>query len=359
MVLPTENEGLSSKFIHDSHRPLIPNLPDDLALLCLSKVPRTFHNILKAVCRRWRHCLKLQSFYSLRNASGLTEGWLYVLWRDRMEHLHWNVLDPVKRRWMQLPPMPRKFSWRYGLSCEVLAGKLFVMGGCGKFRDPSNEVICYDPIANSWKEVTPMCTARCYFVTAVLNKMLYAIGGMGFGPGALMSWEVYDLEKDQWSYFDDPNIVADLGESLSCDGNIYVRHVSHGVIPDSYAAVYKSRTNTWVSLDTDMTKVWTGPAISVGSNVYMLDLTYGIKLMVLDKEAMSWNTSGRLSPHAICPPCRIASIETNLYIVGKGLKALVLNLEKIGTESGLLVTSTINGSRSSDDMVVSSNVLAL
>jgi hypothetical protein len=38
-------------------RGLIPALPDELALLCLARVPRAQHTILGAVCRSWRRLL--------------------------------------------------------------------------------------------------------------------------------------------------------------------------------------------------------------------------------------------------------------------------------------------------------------
>ncbi|KAE8036977.1 hypothetical protein FH972_009606 [Carpinus fangiana] len=37
--------------------PLLPGLPDDLAIACLIRVPRVEHRKLRLVCKRWRHLL--------------------------------------------------------------------------------------------------------------------------------------------------------------------------------------------------------------------------------------------------------------------------------------------------------------
>lgn len=58
--------------------------------------------------------------------------------------------------------------------------------------------------------------------------------------------------------------------------------------------------------------------------------------------------------------CRLAAIEKNLYVVGRGLKTLVLNTDKVGIgTAGLLVASSINGSPESEDVILSCHVIEL
>lgn len=58
--------------------------------------------------------------------------------------------------------------------------------------------------------------------------------------------------------------------------------------------------------------------------------------------------------------CRLAAIEKNLYVVGRGLKTLVLNTDKASTTSGgILVASTINGLPDSEDVILSCHVIEL
>ncbi|CAM0946243.1 unnamed protein product [Alopecurus aequalis] len=58
--------------------PLLPGLPDDLAIACLIRVPRAEHWKLGLVCRRWLRLLAGNYFYGLRRRHGLTEQWLYA-----------------------------------------------------------------------------------------------------------------------------------------------------------------------------------------------------------------------------------------------------------------------------------------
>ncbi|EFJ13650.1 hypothetical protein SELMODRAFT_122034 [Selaginella moellendorffii] len=338
---------------------LIPGLPDDLALRCLARAARQDHSALRSVCRRWCQILTSEQLPALRRGLGVAEGWLYALSRDKSECLSWHVLDPSKRKWMELPRLPEDLAGKFGLTCAVLGRELFVMGGCDKYEEPTAEVWRYDALKNRWSGAPRMEVARCHFVSGSSSDRLYAIGGMGLVSGALTSWEIFDKEKNHWSLYNDPNIVSDLGESLVLDGRIYVRHASPGIIPPFYAAVYDPQANAWDALDNQMTRQWCGPAVAVGGDVYMLDQTLGIKLMVLNRATGEWNTVGRLSPHSIRTPCRIAAVGKNLYVVGRGLKTMVLNLEEAGKHRGLLVTSSIEGLRSVDDVVVSCNVIEL
>ncbi len=58
--------------------------------------------------------------------------------------------------------------------------------------------------------------------------------------------------------------------------------------------------------------------------------------------------------------CRLAAIGKHLYVVGRGLKTLVLNTEKAWSGSeGLLVTSSINGLPECEDVVLSCHVIEL
>lgn len=59
-------------------RGLIPALPDELALLCLARVPRAQHAVLSAVCRSWRRLLQGRVLYDIRQELSLTEEWLFL-----------------------------------------------------------------------------------------------------------------------------------------------------------------------------------------------------------------------------------------------------------------------------------------
>lgn len=331
---------------------LIPGLPDDLAMLCLVRLPRKYHHILQGVCKKWRSFLTSRLFAALREKLGLSEGWVYVLSRDSSEYLHWHVLDPSQRRWMALPGMPDACSRMFGMACEVLDRQLYLIGGCGKYEDPTNEVHVFDALQQRWKEVAHMDLARCYLVSGALGGKVYAIGGAETTPGALTSWEIYDPHIDQWLSYDDPSIVQDVGESLVMDGKIFVRHISPTNDLFFYAATYDPVNNSWTLLDDEMTRRWYGPAVVVGEDTYMLDQTFGVKLLSLDKIKKCWDPVGRISPLSIRTPCRMAVVGSMLFLVGRGLKVFVLDMEKAQKSKGLLVTSSVMGLQCPADNVV-------
>ncbi|KAI5057101.1 hypothetical protein GOP47_0027116 [Adiantum capillus-veneris] len=320
-------------------------LPNDLATLCLVRLARKYHHTLRGVCKTWKSFVTSRLFVSMRKILGLSEGWIYVLSRDSSEYLHWDVLDPSQRRWMTLPPVPPSCSRRFGMACEVLDGQFFFIGGCEKYEDPTNEVHVFDSYQHKWKEVACMDVARCYLASGALDGKIYAIGGTGTMSGALTSWEMFDPEKSQWHSYDDPSIIQDLGESLVMDGKIYVRHVSPTDGLSLYAARYDSVSKVWTLLDDEMTKRWYGPAVVLGKDAYMLDQTFGVKLLTLDKANKCWDPVGRISPLSIKTPCRLAVVGSTLFVVGRGLKVLAIDMEKSWKATGLLVTSPIMGTQ--------------
>ncbi|CAN4114114.1 unnamed protein product [Withania somnifera] len=86
--------------------PLLPGLPDDLAIACLIRVPRVEHNKLRLVCKRWYRLLAGNFFYSLRKSLGIAEEWVYVIKRDRDGRISWHAFDPTYQLWQPLPPVP-------------------------------------------------------------------------------------------------------------------------------------------------------------------------------------------------------------------------------------------------------------
>lgn len=94
----------------DGQRPLLPGLPDDLAIACLIRVPRADHCKLRLVCRRWLRLLAGNYFYGLRGRLGLAEQWLYAFKSDGDGRVSWDVLDPAAAAWRSMPPVPAEYA---------------------------------------------------------------------------------------------------------------------------------------------------------------------------------------------------------------------------------------------------------
>lgn len=137
-------------------------LPDDIAILCLARIPRKYHANLKCVSKRWRELVCSQEWHSYRQKHNLAETWIYALCRDKSENRSFYMLDPnmSKKGWKRVQNLPPRSLKRKGMGFEVLGRKIYLMGGCGWIEDATDEVYCYDAAMNTWNEAPSLSTAR-------------------------------------------------------------------------------------------------------------------------------------------------------------------------------------------------------
>lgn len=90
----------------DSYYRLFPNLPDELSIQILARLPRICYSNVRLVSWRWRSAVSTSELFTLRKQLGKTEEWLYVLTKGQDDNLLWYALDPVSTRWQRLPPLP-------------------------------------------------------------------------------------------------------------------------------------------------------------------------------------------------------------------------------------------------------------
>ncbi|XP_015115676.1 kelch-like ECH-associated protein 1 isoform X1 [Diachasma alloeum] len=102
--------------------------------------------------------------------------------------------NPVNDQWRPCAPMsvPRN---RVGVA--VMDGLLYAVGGCSGTLY-HNSVECYDPETDTWSNIKPMHVKRLGVGVAVVNRLLYAIGGYD-GTNRLNSVECYHPENDEWT----------------------------------------------------------------------------------------------------------------------------------------------------------------
>ncbi|XP_052903109.1 kelch-like ECH-associated protein 1B [Anopheles moucheti] len=102
--------------------------------------------------------------------------------------------NPVTERWRPCSPMsvPRN---RVGVA--VMDELLYAVGGSSG-SDYHNTVEYYDPETDRWTLVQPMQSKRLGVGVAVVNRLLYAIGGFD-GKTRLASVERYHPENNAWT----------------------------------------------------------------------------------------------------------------------------------------------------------------
>lgn len=142
-----ENENQADVFC-----PLLPGLPDDIAMYCLALVPRSNFPIMGAVSKRWRLFIQSKEFLAVRKEAGKLEEWLFVLTSDANGGgSHWEILGGFGKGPCLLPPMPGP--GKTGYAVVVLDGNLLVMGGYvqnGGTRSVSSDVYQYDSRLNRY-----------------------------------------------------------------------------------------------------------------------------------------------------------------------------------------------------------------
>lgn len=129
--------------------------------------------------------------------------------------------DPLAQVWESVSPMMMA---RRGCAAAVLGGQLYVVGGeAGESLGMKavDAVERYDPVVGSWTAVTPMPTRRARCAAAVVNDVLYVVGGQVSGQAA-GTFESYSLLEDSWQkHLPMPTKRAGCGAAVA-QGNLYV-----------------------------------------------------------------------------------------------------------------------------------------
>jgi N-acetylneuraminic acid mutarotase len=179
--------------------------------------------------------------------------------------------DPATDNWKALMPMPSR---RGAASAAVVNGKIYVIGGAavhpgakdspllmGPDGTPHRSVGTveeYDVASDSWRERSPMPTARNHFAVAAVDGKIYAIGGRLASPfvglgSATDVVEEYDPATDSWGV-PRARMSTPRGSMIwgVYSGRIYVaggeRQDSQMTANYRTVEAYEPRTNQWFVL---------------------------------------------------------------------------------------------------------------
>uniref|UniRef100_A0A8D0MU40 BTB domain-containing protein n=1 Tax=Sus scrofa TaxID=9823 RepID=A0A8D0MU40_PIG len=128
--------------------------------------------------------------------------------------------------------------------CTSIAGLIYAVGGLNSAGDSLNVVEVFDPIANRWEKCHPMTTARSRVGVAVVNGLLYAIGGYD-GQLRLSTVEVYNPEMDTWTRVGSMNSKRSAMGTVVLDGQIYVCGGYDGNSSLNSVETYSPETDKW------------------------------------------------------------------------------------------------------------------
>ncbi len=147
--------------------------------------------------------------------------------------------------WRTLAPMPTA---RFAHRVAVVNGMLYAVGGVSAAGAILATVESYDPVTNTWTSRTPMPTARASMQITVANGLIYAIGGSN--GDYLSTVEAYDPTSDSWSTRAPmPLNRYELAGGVA-GGRIYAMAGWNNVNAGGYLTAvesYDPTTNSWAS----------------------------------------------------------------------------------------------------------------
>ncbi|KAJ6698555.1 hypothetical protein OIU79_011959 [Salix purpurea] len=319
------------------YEPLIPGLPDDIALSCLLRVPVQSHAACKAVCKRWHLLLgNKERFFTRRKELGFKDPWLFVFaFHKCTGKIQWHVLDLIHFSWHVIPAMPCKDKvCPHGVRCVSVAndGTLFVCGGMVSDVDsPLDLVLKYEMQKNRWTVMNRMITARSFFASGVIEGMIYVAGGNSSDLFELDSAEVLDPVKGNWRR------IANMGTNMASydaavlDGKLLV--TEGWLWPFFFAPrgqIYDPRTDKWENMAFGLREGWTGSSVVVYGRLFVVSDLERMKLKVYDAEIDSWETiEGPPLPEQISKPFAVSACDCKIYVVGRNLHVVVGHISRL------------------------------
>ncbi|PWA82926.1 Galactose oxidase, beta-propeller [Artemisia annua] len=207
----------------ESFTELIPGLPEEIALECLTRMHYNVHEVASHVCQRWRRLFKSREFYYHRKQYGFTNKTACFVQSLPVQPVQaeferekqgvnsskpesqpkygLSIFEPCSHTWEQLNPV-QKYPDGLPVFCQVESteGKLVMMGGWNPGSwEPLRDVFVYDFTTRQWTQRKDLPSNRSFFAAGALDGKIYVAGGHDESKNALKSAWVYDINSDQWS----------------------------------------------------------------------------------------------------------------------------------------------------------------
>ena len=173
---------------------------------------------------------------------------------------HCEYYDFSIDRWVELSSNLPTRRCRAGLA--VLNGIIYAIGGFdGAFRVKS--VDCYDPQNNIWTSCPPMEARRSTLGVGVLNNLIYAVGGFD-GSIGLQSAEVYNPMTRSWQYIAPMSTRRSSVGVATLNGLLYAVGGYDGASRQCLSSVeyFNPMTSSWAMI-CDMSQRRSGAGVGV------------------------------------------------------------------------------------------------
>ncbi|MCO5577972.1 hypothetical protein L7F22_031809 [Adiantum nelumboides] len=234
-----------------NHLPLLPGIPDSVALLCLSRLPLSFLGIARRVSKGWNAALQPDKIVALRQHAGISSDLVFVFaTRNICGVLHRFLLavDP----WLSTisaVPCPEGLLNRE-VHYEIIPGV------CGEVlwleRDkvlnrPLPQLFVLNYLHAHWKSFPSMATltgGNNGLISVTIGRYAYFTGGWRDGHPSKGA-ECLDLSTKQWSRMPDCHFLRLFGLGVVMDGRFLV---FSGLPRSNSAEQWQPETGEWKTL---------------------------------------------------------------------------------------------------------------
>lgn len=240
----------------------------------------------------------------------------------------------------QLDSWSQKTSMLQGrskLGSAVIDNIVYAIGGdsanVGEVA-PTNSVERYDPLTDTWTFVASMNIARSRIGAAVLDRNIYVFGGVN-GSTTLNTIEIYDPDSDVWTLAgDELPEVCEGTAALTVENKIYV-FCSQGPDSSAHLWIYDPQAAVgfrWIQIavpdpfPTGLSAEEPNAALVGKYLTYILPASLdNSQLLVFDTDTFSWNDSmGAMDVHS-----RGASVGAGEYLYAIGGNTYGLRSERL------------------------------
>ena len=179
-----------------------------------------------------------------------------------------QAYDPSLNTWTTKASIP---TGRLGTASAVINNLMYVIGGDltgNNAPGTANEV--YDPILDAWMVRTPMPQARWMLASGVANGRIYVIGGFTGSLPESARVDVYDPGSDTWTTVASMPTARFGATSASVNGFLYVFGGFDSVGKLGTVEVYDPATDVWVTRTSMPTPRGSAVAGVVSGRVYLI-----------------------------------------------------------------------------------------
>ncbi|KAK4741271.1 hypothetical protein SAY87_024859 [Trapa incisa] len=308
----------------DRQPPLIPGLPDHIAILCLSRVR---HASLYSVCSSWRRLLYSPAFpsflslYAILSPQPFPDGTFPLPPESdhvsRLSKIELAAFDPLSSRWLQLPPPlpdqplsfllrhPSFISRRFPIQSVSVSGNLILLAATTDNLFPAIPCpLVFNPITGDWSVGPRLSAPRRWCAAGVSRGAVYVASGVGsrFITDVARSVEKWELicsnshlssnSDERWRWqklreMRDMRFSREAIEAVGWRGKLCMVNVKGGTQREG--VIYDVEKDTWAKMPDGMIGGWKGPAASMNeSELYSVEESTGA-LRRYDPERDEWD----------------------------------------------------------------------